>query len=311
MSDGRNAEWGIRKERDNTMLNRAAFSSKLFDLGNMICLTLLMIVTVYPIVYVGLASISDAGQLMGHNGMLWKPLGFSLEAYSSVFKNKMILKGYGNTFFVVIVGLIINILLTAFGAYALSRKSLRYRKQLMLFIVFTMFFSGGLIPFYFTVKGVGLANTLWALIIPQAINTFNLIIMKTAFEAIPDSLEESAKMDGANDFVILFRIILPLSMPVVAVMMLYYGVSHWNSWFHAMIFLQDRSMYPLQLVLREILLQGEASSMAVGATESNIAMLSVTLKYATIIVATVPILLVYPFLQKYFVKGALVGAIKG
>ncbi|MEC0209740.1 carbohydrate ABC transporter permease [Paenibacillus ehimensis] len=293
------------------MLNRRTVSERCFDAGNVVFLTLLMVLTIYPIVYVAFASVSDAASLMAHKGMLWKPLGFSLEAYASVFNNPMILKGYGNTLFVVIVGLAFNLSLTAFGAYALSRKSLRFRKPLMLFIVFTMFFSGGLIPFYFTVKGIGLADSLWALIIPHAINTFNLIIMKTSFEAIPDSLEESAKIDGANDFVILFRIMLPLSMPVIAVMMLYYGVSHWNSWFHAMIFLQDRSLYPLQLVLREILLQGEASSMAVGATDSDVAMLSVTLKYATIIVATVPILLVYPFLQKYFVKGALVGAIKG
>ncbi|WP_179223715.1 carbohydrate ABC transporter permease [Paenibacillus tyrfis] len=293
------------------MLNRRTVSERCFDAGNVVFLTLLMVLTIYPIVYVAFASVSDAASLMAHKGMLWTPLGFSLEAYASVFNNPMILKGYGNTLFVVVVGLAFNLSLTAFGAYALSRKSLRYRKPLMLFIVFTMFFSGGLIPFYLTVKGIGLADSLWALIIPHAINTFNLIIMKTSFEAIPDSLEESAKIDGANDFVILFRIMLPLSMPVIAVMMLYYGVSHWNSWFHAMIFLQDRSLYPLQLVLREILLQGEASSMAVGATESDVAMLSVTLKYATIIVATVPILLVYPFLQKYFVKGALVGAIKG
>ncbi|MCP1311970.1 carbohydrate ABC transporter permease [Paenibacillus tyrfis] len=293
------------------MLNRRTVSERCFDAGNVVFLTLLMALTVYPIVYVAFASVSDAASLMAHKGMLWKPLGFSLEAYVSVFNNPMILKGYVNTLFVVIVGLAFNLSLTAFGAYALSRKSLRYRKPLMLFIVFTMFFSGGLIPFYFTVKGIGLADSLWALIIPHAINTFNLIIMKTSFEAIPDSLEESAKIDGANDFVILFRIMLPLSMPVIAVMMLYYGVSHWNSWFHAMIFLQDRSLYPLQLVLREILLQGEASSMAVGATDTDVAMLSVTLKYATIIVATVPILFVYPFLQKYFVKGALVGAIKG
>jgi len=201
-------------------------------------------------------------------------------------------------------------MLTSFGAYALSRKSLQYRKPLMLFIIFTMFFSGGLIPLYLTVKGAGLIDSLWALIIPQAINTFNLILMKTAFEAIPDALEESAKIDGANDFVILFKIVLPLSMPVIAVMLLYYGVSHWNSWFQAMIFLQERSLYPLQLVLREILLQGEATANS-GASDGDAAMLAATLKYATIIVATVPILCVYPFLQKYFVKGALIGAIKG
>lgn len=293
------------------MPNHASFASRCFDAFNALLLAVLVIVTLYPILYVLFASVSDAGSLMGHKGMLWRPLGFSLDAYTSVFRNPMIVKGYGNTIFVVVVGLILNLLLTALGAYALSRKGLYYRKRIMLFIVFTMFFSGGLIPFYFTVKGVGLANSLWALIIPQAINTFNLIIMKTAFEAIPDSLEESAKMDGANDFVILFRIILPLSLPVLAVMMLYYGVAHWNAWFHALIFLQDRGQYPLQLILREILLQGEASSMAVGATDGEIAMLTVTLKYATIMVATLPILFVYPFLQKYFVKGALVGAIKG
>ncbi|MCY9659204.1 carbohydrate ABC transporter permease [Paenibacillus chondroitinus] len=292
------------------MLNKASFSEKCFDYINTVLLFLLMVLTVYPLLYVAFASVSDAGSLMGHKGILWRPIGFSLDAYTNVFRNPMILKGYGNTLFVVLMGLALNITLTSFGAYALSRKSLQYRKPLMLFIIFTMFFSGGLIPLYLTVKGVGLVDSLWALIIPQAINTFNLILMKTAFEAIPDALEESAKMDGANDFVILFRIVLPLSMPVIAVMLLYYGVSHWNSWFNAMIFLQERSLYPLQLVLREILLQGEANANT-GASDGDAAMLAATLKYATIIVATVPILFVYPFLQKYFVKGALIGAIKG
>ncbi|MFF2154674.1 carbohydrate ABC transporter permease [Paenibacillus chitinolyticus] len=291
-------------------MNKRSFSERAFDGFNLLLLTLLMIVTIYPLVYVVFASLSDAGGLLAHKGFLWKPVGFSLDAYANVFRNPMILKGYGNTFFVVILGLTFNILLTSLGAYALSRKSLAYRKRIMLFIVFTMFFSGGLIPFYLTVKGVGLANTLWALIIPTAVNTFNLILMKTAFEGIPDALEESAKIDGANDFVILFRIVLPLSLPVLAVMLLYYGVGHWNSWFNALIFLQERSMFPLQLILREILLQGEANA-NLGASEGDVAMLTVTLKYATIIVATVPILLVYPFLQKYFVKGALIGAIKG
>lgn len=292
------------------MLNKVSVSERCFDYINTVLLLLLMVLTVYPLLYVAFASVSDAGSLMGHKGILWRPIGFSLDAYTNVFRNPMILKGYGNTLFVVLMGLALNITLTAFGAYALSRKSLQYRKPLMLFIIFTMFFSGGLIPLYLTVKGVGLVDSLWALIIPQAINTFNLILMKTAFEAIPDALEESAKMDGANDFVILFRIVLPLSMPVIAVMLLYYGVSHWNSWFNAMIFLQERSLYPLQLVLREILLQGEANANT-GASDGDAAMLAATLKYATIIVATVPILFVYPFLQKYFVKGALIGAIKG
>lgn len=292
------------------MVNKRSFSEICFDGINVVLLTLLMLLTVYPLIYVLFASVSDAGSLMGYKGMLWRPLGFSLDAYTNVFRNPMILKGYGNTLFVVLMGLVLNITLTALGAYALSRKSLQYRKPLMLFIIFTMFFSGGLIPLYLTVKGVGLIDSLWSLIIPTAINTFNLILMKTAFEAIPDALEESAKIDGANDFVILFRIVLPLSMPVIAVMLLYYGVGHWNSWFNAMIFLQERSLYPLQLVLRGILLQGEASSNS-GASDDDAAMLAATLKYATIIVATVPILFVYPFLQKYFVKGALIGAVKG
>ncbi|OBZ12685.1 MULTISPECIES: carbohydrate ABC transporter permease [Bacillales] len=292
-------------------MNRATFGEKIFDIGNVLFLLIMMMATVYPIVYVLFASLSDAGQLMAHNGFLWKPAGFSIEAYENVLRNPMIGKGYSNTLFIVVAGLTINILLTSFGSYALSRKSLKYRKPIMMGLVFTMFFNGGLIPLYLTVKGVGLSDSLWALIIPQAVNTFNLILMKTAFEAIPDALEESAKIDGANDFTILFRIILPLSLPVVAVMLLYYGVSHWNSWFYALIFLQERALFPLQLILREILLQGEASSMATGASDMDAAALSATLKYATIIVATVPILCVYPFLQKYFVKGALIGAIKG
>ncbi|MCT1400508.1 carbohydrate ABC transporter permease [Paenibacillus sp. p3-SID867] len=284
---------------------------KLFDVLNYVLLTVITLCTLYPLIYVLFASLSDPTRYMQHSGILWKPLNITFNAYRLVFDNPMIIQGYLNTFLIVSGGLVLNITLTAFGAYALSRKGLRYRKQLMLFIVFTMFFSGGLIPLYFTVKGLELTNTLWSLIIPQAISAFNLIIMRTAFEAVPDSLEESAKIDGANEFVILFRIMMPLCMPVIAVMLLYYGVSHWNSWFQAMIYLQDRSLYPLQLVLRELLLLNDASSMASGASGGEVAVIGETLKHATIIVATVPILLVYPFLQKYFVKGALIGAIKG
>ncbi|MEC0258849.1 carbohydrate ABC transporter permease [Paenibacillus lautus] len=284
---------------------------KLFDVINYVLLTVITLCTLYPLIYVLFASLSDPTRYMQHSGILWKPLDMTFNAYRLVFDNPMIIQGYLNTFLIVSGGLVLNITLTAFGAYALSRKGLRYRKQLMLFIVFTMFFSGGLIPLYFTVKGLELTNTLWSLIIPQAISAFNLIIMRTAFEAVPDSLEESAKIDGANEFVILFRIMMPLCMPVIAVMLLYYGVSHWNSWFQAMIYLQDRSLYPLQLVLRELLLLNDASSMASGASGGEVAVIGETLKHATIIVATVPILLVYPFLQKYFVKGALIGAIKG
>ncbi|MEK4237375.1 carbohydrate ABC transporter permease [Paenibacillus sp. FSL H7-0714] len=290
---------------------RVSLGEHIFRVCNTLFLSALMIVTVYPILYVAFASFSEPALMMAHKGILWKPLGFSLETYEAVFSNPMILLGYRNTLFIVIVGVALNLLLTSFAAYALSRKTLQYRKQLTLFIVFTMFFSGGLIPFYLLVRGLGITDTLWALILPTAISAFNLIIMRTSFEAVPDALEESAKIDGANDFGILFRIFLPLCKPVLAVVGLYYGVSHWNSWFNAMIFLQDRSLYPLQLILREILIIGEANSMAEGASQDEIIILGETLKYATIMIATLPIFLVYPLLQKYFVKGALIGAIKG
>lgn len=290
---------------------RVSLGERIFRVCNTLFLSALMIVTMYPILYVAFASFSEPALMMAHKGILWKPLGFSLETYGAVFSNPMILLGYRNTLFIVIVGVALNLLLTSFAAYALSRKTLQYRKQLTLFIVFTMFFSGGLIPFYLLVRGLGITDTLWALILPTAISAFNLIIMRTSFEAVPDALEESAKIDGANDFGILFRIFLPLCKPALAVVGLYYGVSHWNSWFNAMIFLQDRSLYPLQLILREILIIGDANSMAEGASQDEIIILGETLKYATIMVATLPIFLVYPLLQKYFVKGALIGAIKG
>lgn len=180
----------------------------------------------------------------------------------------------------------------------------------MFFIVFTMFFSGGLIPSYLLVTGLGMLDSLWALIIPGAVSAFNLIIMRTAFQGIPVSLEESAKLDGANDFTVLVRIILPLSLTVIAVMILFYGVGHWNSWFGALIYLRDRDLYPLQLVLLEILITNSTDSMLTAAGPADKMPIGETIKYATIIVATVPILLLYPFLQKYFVKGVMIGAIK-
>jgi putative aldouronate transport system permease protein len=184
------------------------------------------------------------------------------------------------------------------------------KNPIMMLIVFTMFFSGGLIPNYLLVSELGMLNTRWALIIPGAISTYNLIIMRTSFQGIPASLEESAKIDGANDFTILFRIILPLSLPIVSVMILFYGVSHWNAWFNALLYLRDRDLYPLQLVLREILITNSTDSMTTGASDIDKALISETIKYAAIIVATVPVLFLYPFLQKYFVKGVMIGAVK-
>jgi putative aldouronate transport system permease protein len=292
-------------------MNNKSKGEKIFVAFNVIFMIILMIITVYPIVHVLFASLSDSNELLAYRGLLLKPIGFNVEAYKMVFENPMIVRGYLNTLFIVVVGVFINIIMTSLAAYVLSRKNVLFQSTIMFLIVFTMFFSGGLIPFYFTVKSLHIDNTYWALILPVAINTFNLIIMRTSFAAIPDSLEESAKLDGASHFTILFRIILPLSMPIVAVMILYYSVAHWNAWFNAMIFIQDRNLYPLQLILREILIQNDTSSMASGVSAVDQVAIGESIKYAVIVVATVPILCIYPFLQKYFVKGALVGAVKG
>lgn len=284
---------------------------KVFCIFNIFIMVLIMLITLYPLLHVIFASISDPTRLIKHQGALVKPLGFSMKAYKMVLENPNILIGYKNTLFYVIVGTTINVFLTALGAYGLSRKDLLWGKAIMFLILFTMFFGGGLIPFFLTVKQVGLLNSRWAMIIPTAVSTWNIIVMRTSFMGIPDSLEESAKIDGANDFIILFRIIFPLSLPVIAVMALFYGVGHWNSWFNAVIFLRNRGLYPLQVFLREILIiNAEKNTMSVNRPLED-ELIKKQLKYCTMVVATVPILLVYPFLQKYFVEGVMIGAIKG
>jgi ABC-type sugar transport system, permease component len=297
--------------RDLVMNEKESSGSRIFKIINTLLMLFLVLVTLYPMLHIAFSSFSNPVDLMAHQGLMLAPQGFSLAAYEAVFKNPMLIRGYANTLFVVVVGVTLNILLTAMGAYFLSRKDAMFKKTIMFLIVFTMFFNGGLIPFYFAVRDLHIDNTLWALILPVAINTFNLIIMRTAFLSIPESLEESAKLDGAGHFTILFKIVLPLSLPTVAVMILYYGAGHWNSWFNAMIFLRKRELFPLQLVLREILISNDTESMSIGAATADRDSISETIKYAVIMVTTVPILFLYPFLQKYFVKGMLVGAIKG
>lgn len=293
------------------MAIKRKFSERVFDTFNVILMILLIIVTLYPFLHVAFASISSVGKLVAHQGLLFYPLGFNPGAYKLVFDNPMIVAGYKNTLFLVAVGTFLNLLMTSMGAYVLSRKGFMLRNVIMFMTVFTMFFSGGLIPFYLLVKNLGLVNTRWALIFPTIINTFNLVVMRTSFAAIPDSMEESARIDGANDFTILFRIILPLSLPILSVMTLFYGVHHWNAWFLSMIFLRMRELYPLQLILREILITNSTDNMLTNVMMGDKEPISETVKYATIMVATVPILFVYPFLQKYFVKGMMIGAIKG
>ena len=290
---------------------RESLGERIFGLGNVAFLIVLMIVMVYPLLFILFASLSNANELTQHRGLLFAPIDLTFEAYRRVFQNPLILSGYRNTLFIVIVGTSLNVFMTALGAYALSRRNVLFKNPIMFFIVFTMFFSGGLIPSYLLVgQTLHMQDTLWALIIPGAMSTLNLIIMRTAFNAVPVSLEEAARMDGANDWTILFRIVIPLSWPVVAVMILFYGVGHWNAFFSALIYLRDRDLYPLQLVLREILITSNVQNMTTDVSGGDVQAIGETIKYATIIVATLPILLVYPYLQRFFVKGVTIGAIK-
>jgi len=292
------------------MLIKRTTSENIFNLFNILLMIILAMITLYPFLYVVFASFSKPSLLMQQRDILLWPKGFNLGAYKAVFDYKTIWISYRNTIFYLIAGTAINMILTCLGAYGLSRKNVLFSKAIMLLITFTMFFSGGLIPTYLLVKNLGMLNTVCAIIIPNAISTMNLIIMRTSFKAIPESLDESARMDGANDFTILFKIIIPLSIPVISVITLYYSVAHWNAWFNAMIYLRNRNLYPLQLVLREILISQDIDDILAGAVEEA-EPIAETIKYAIIVVATVPILLVYPFLQKYFVKGVMVGALKG
>lgn len=294
------------------MVTKRSPGEIIFDIGNAVFLGILTLIFLYPMWYVIMAAFSDPGRFVSHTGLLWLPEGFSLAGFKMVLRTASIVTGYGNIILYVIAGTALNILLTSMGAYVLSRKKLYIRRFLSLAIVFTMYLSGGLIPFYLTVRNLGLYNTRLALILPVAVNTWNLIVMRTSMSQVPDSLEEAAKIDGANDFVILFRVILPVIKSTVAVMVLFYAVQHWNSWFNAMIFLQDRSKYPLQLFLREILLSGSMTDIAAGSTgeDVNNVLTMNMLKYCTIVVSTLPILCIYPFLQKYFVKGVMIGSVK-
>jgi putative aldouronate transport system permease protein len=292
------------------MYHRRSAGGLVFDVGNSCFLIVLSVVMLYPFVHILFASISDGYLLMAHTGLMWRPLGFSLGAYQKVWENPMIVRGYLNTLFVVIVGTAVNLLMTAMGAYVLSRRNVYWQKLMMVAIVATMFFSGGLVPFYLLVMSLGLYNSIWSVIVAFAISAYNLIIMRTYFHGIPDSLEESARIDGANDFTILFRVILPVATPVIATIGLFYGVSRWNGWFYTMIFLTDRVKSPIALILREILVLGSMEDMMTGQNLRDKEAIAETIKYATTVVATVPIILVYPFLQKYFVKGALLGSLK-
>lgn len=273
---------------------------------NYIALCLIAFVTLYPFAYIIFASLSSPAALMRHQGMLFAPVSFTLNAYKTVFANPTIYVGYANTIFYVVAGTALNILLTTMGAYVLSRKQLMLRRPLTLLFIFTMYFNGGMIPNFLLINSLNLIDNRLALILPVAISTYNMLIMISGFSSIPAALEESARIDGASDFTILFKVIFPLAKPTIMVIMLYYAVGHWNSWFSAMIYMRSSDKMPLQIYLRDILTKN-----ALGAMNGNdVTDVGTTIKYATIIVATLPILCIYPFIQKHFVKGAMIGAVK-
>ncbi|OZB94173.1 carbohydrate ABC transporter permease [Paenibacillus sp. XY044] len=292
---------------------KETFSDKLLSFIIHALLVLALIAVLYPLLFVLVASISDPSKVLGGEVWLW-PKGITFRGYEKVFQNNDILQGYGNTILYTVIGTAVNIVMTILAAYPLSRKDLAGRGFFTAFFVFTMFFSGGLIPTYLLVKSLGMVNTMWALIIPNALAIWNVIIMRTFFQQnIPIEVQESAQIDGCSNLQILVRIVLPLSMPILAVMTLFYSVAHWNSFFSALIYLTDRSKYPLQLVLREILIQSNLKDM-VGTSEESLAksvMEGESIKYAVVIIANLPVLLLYPFLQRYFVKGLVIGAVKG
>jgi putative aldouronate transport system permease protein len=285
---------------------------RIFTICNTIVLTIIALVCLYPFFYVVVASISDPNELIKHNGLLLMPLEkITLEGYNMVFNNKLVLSGYKNTMIILVVGLMFNLVLTTMGAYVLSLKELMFRKPLTILVIITMYFSGGMVPAYLNIRSLGMMDSLWSLIIPGAITTSNLIIMRSAFMAIPESLSEAAKMDGASHGKILINVMLPLVKATLAVMVLYYGVSHWNAWFNSSIYLRTSSKYPLQLVLRNILIESQTTDMMseIGAAESP--QVLQLLKYSLIVVSSLPIMAIYPFLQKFFQKGVMMGAVKG
>ncbi len=283
-----------------------------FTIFNYIFLAIVAAVVLYPLIFVLSASLSNPEYVISGDIWLW-PKEFTVEAYQKVFQNPDIINGFVNTLKYTIFGTLLNIFMTICAAYPLSRRNLKGKGFIMAFMVFTMFFSGGLIPTYLLIRDLGMINTFWVMIIPNAVAVWNIIIMRTFFQSIPYELEESAMIDGAGNFRILWSIVLPLSLPVMAVMVLFYAVGHWNSYFQALIYLQDQDKFPLQLILRQILIQGQADDMIKATSESFLAQkLSVEgLKYAVLIVANLPMLMLYPFLQRYFVKGVMIGSLKG
>jgi len=296
------------------MLARKINRSELpFDIINYTMLVIVLFTAIYPLYFILIASISDPNAI--YNGEVWLlPKAVTFKGYYRIFHSDSIWVGYLNSLKYTFTGTLLNLLLTLPAAYALSRKHLSGRNIFMMIITFTMFFSGGLIPTYILIMKLGLRNTLGAMIFPEAVIVWYLIIARTFFQTtIPDELNDAASIDGATDLKFFIRIVLPLSPALIAIMVLYYGVYHWNAFFNALLYLEKEKLFPLQLVLRNILIQNEVSSEMVGDLSSVAEQqkLSDLIKYGAIAVASLPLLIAYPFLQKYFVKGVMIGSIKG
>jgi putative aldouronate transport system permease protein len=290
---------------------RQTKSDRVFDIINVTLLIGVLIIVLYPLVFVVSASFSNSMAVMQGKVRLW-PIGFNIESYRAVFQNSKIITGYKNTIIYTLVGTAVNIVMTIAGAYPLSRKDFVGRNIIMMYITFTMFFGGGLIPSYIINKSLGLVNNFWVMILPGAVSVWNLIVMRSFFQnSIPVELQEAAFIDGCSNFNLLFKIVLPLSAPIIAVMVIFYGVGHWNAFFTALIYFKEQKRFPLQLVLREILIQNDMQDMTGDGTLLAQQLLAESIKYSVIIVSSLPVLMLYPFLQKYFVKGVMVGAIKG
>ncbi len=284
-------------------------SDKIFDAIIYISVCLFLIMMIYPLYFVIIASFSNANDVANGKTLIWISR-FTLEGYQKVFEEAKIWIGYRNTIFYTVVGTLFNLLITIPAAYALSRKDLKGKTPIMLFFVITMFFNGGLIPTFFTIKNLGLYDSIWVMIFPFSLNVYNLIIARSFFQSsIPDELHEAARLDGCSNTKFFLSIVLPLSKAIVSVIMLYYAVGHWNDYFNALIYIRDSDKVPLQLVLREMLLKNTQSmGQTGGQVTQNLAEL---IKYVLIVVSTLPMMVLYPFIQKYFEKGVMIGSVKG
>lgn len=283
----------------------------LFDTGVYAIMIVLSAIFLYPVIYAISSSFSGAEALLHQEVWLW-PVDVTLKSYQLVFEHEYVLPSYGNTILYTVLGTTYSVLLTILGAYPLSRSYLPFRDFFMLIIAFTMLFGGGLIPTFLVVRDLKLINTLWALVFPCAVTPFNLILLRTSMQGIPDAIEESAKIDGANDWIILVRIILPMCMASVMTVVLLYFVAKWNDWFNALVYLNDREKYPLQLILRDILVSNDDKTLNQQMLrEAKNSVSSLGFKCAIMVIAMAPLLVVYPFIQRYFVKGVMVGAVKG